>query len=83
MHYKDRGRVLVNMPGPVAPQKDLTTVREVNKAVERNAQGGNYGVYCQMSGKTRRVFQARTKDGVLEVRTGAGWIAPERVWKEG
>jgi hypothetical protein len=83
MNMKDRGQALVNMPGSTAPQKDLTTVREVNHAVERNAMGGNYGVYCQVSGKTRRVTKVRTNHGKFEVRTGDGWIAPERVWKEG
>ena len=60
----------------------LTTVREINAAVWENVDCRNNGVYCQMSDSSvLRVTRARTVQGVLQVRTFYGWVAPQVVYK--
>lgn len=83
-----RAQDLVNAPASmsVAPHTTLTTVRDINQAVQRNINGGNYGVYC--TGSTTgpnvyRVYRARTHQGQLQVETPHGWVRPSLVYSEG
>ena len=81
-----REQNLVNAPMPVAPKTTLTTVREINRAVERNVNSRNYGVYCTgaTTGSTIfRIYRARTQQGRLQVWTEHGWVMPSLVYSEG
>lgn len=86
----ERAQNLVHAPMPVAPKTTLTTVREINLAVERNLNGRNYGVYATHilpeinKPDVLRVYRARCQGGQLQVRTEpCGWIVPLRVYCEG
>lgn len=81
---EDRNRVLVNAPMSLTPRTELEGARDIRKALNRNLQGYNYGVYCHLLGDTFRVYDARTRRGVLEVRIGVGeWVLPGSVYVEG
>ncbi|GCE20362.1 hypothetical protein [Dictyobacter kobayashii] len=90
-YSNERARNLVRAPMPVAPRTPLKTVRDINKAIDRNVNGGNYGVYCSLNGEkncsyvhlVHRVFHARTVRGVLQVKCQSGWLVPSHVWVEG
>lgn len=63
--------------------RQLTTVREINRACTENVNARAQGVYCDTAQDYRlRVCNARTRAGVLQVRiVGAGWIVPSTVYQ--
>lgn len=68
----------------IAGTRQLTTVREINRACERNIFSGAQGVYCitPQGEYGLRVRRARTVRGVLQVRlVGGGWIVPSSVYQ--
>lgn len=78
-----RAESLVKAPMSVAPRTDLTTAREIRRAIERNLQGGNYGVYCDALGDRWRVYGVKTEKGQVKVRVSSGWLVAGRVYVEG
>ncbi|GCF10893.1 hypothetical protein [Dictyobacter arantiisoli] len=82
----ERAMNLVNAPISGAPRTVLETAREINQAIERNLNGHNYGVYAtgMTTGPTIfRIYQARTQQGRLQVRSRHGWIIASLVYSEG
>jgi len=81
----DRVRALVQAPGRVAPQTVLTTTKEIRRAIDRNLNGGNYGVYCSNASGKYRICDVRTRKGQIEVKllNSGSWVTPDSVFVEG
>jgi hypothetical protein len=75
---------IVSPGGEKLPRFPVT--KAINKAVLDHYKGLNSGVFCEVeraSSKERFVYwvwEARTRRGVLYVRTLNGWEFPDRVW---